>query len=143
MIADVRPNDISRRELLLLGNALAIGLACSPSAVWAAAAATGPGAHRPLLAELCDLVIPANDTPGALAAGVPAFVETAVAHALKGARADLIESFAAALDEFASGKYLDLPPARRLEMLSDIDSRALANTNNTELPQALQQWPTL
>ena len=143
MSADACPNDLSRRELLLLGSALAIGLACPPRAVWAAAATTGPGAYRPLLAELCDLVIPATDTPGARAAGVPAFVEMAVAHGLKDAKAALIESFAAALDEFASSKYLDLPSQRRLALLQDIDTRSLAKPQDAGLPQALQQWPTL
>src|SRR5713226_670501 len=92
-----KPSSLSRREVLLRGAALAIGLAVIPSDVWTRAAGIA-GPTRPLLERLCDLVIPSTDTPGAREARVPAFIEAAAAHGLRGADSRLLVEFAQALD---------------------------------------------
>jgi hypothetical protein len=138
----------SRRGFLVTAGGLAIGLALSPQALWAAtreaAAQNRAGPFRALLDELSDIVIPPTDTPGARAAGVPAFVETAIAHGLRSAKPDLLQTFATALNNFATGTYLTLPPERRVVLLTDIDTRTFANPPDAAaLPAPLLQWPTL
>jgi len=137
----------SRRGFLVTAGGLAIGLALSPQSLWAeardAAAKKSVGPFRALLDELSDIVIPATDTPGARAAGVPSFIEIAVAHGLRNAKPDLLQTFADALNSFAAGGYLSLPPERRMAVLSDIDTRTFANAADTGLPAPLLQWPTL
>ena len=72
----------TRRDALRGFAAITASLALAPDAVWAKAA-TSKRAADPLLVRLCDLVIPATDTPGAVKAGVPAFVTTALQHGLR------------------------------------------------------------
>ena len=70
----------------LLGSAAAAAVA--PASLWAKLARSETGganaAQGRLLAIVCDLVLPATDTPGAVEAGVPAFVALALAHGLNG-----------------------------------------------------------
>jgi hypothetical protein len=136
---------INRRELLLSGAALAIGLAHSPARIWAAvtAAEAASAPSLDLLTELCAAVIPDTDTPGAVAAGVPAFVVTAAEHGLEGAPPDLLQRFGTALDAFAGGPYLSLEPERRNALLTDIDARAFSRPAANPLPADLQHWTKL
>ena len=136
---------VSRRELLLSGAALAVGLVQSPASIWAAIAdpkaEDAPG--QDVLTGLCDAVIPDTDTPGAVAAGVPAFVVAAAEHGLEGAPPDLLRRFVTALDAFAGGRYLSLEPERRLALLSDIDERAFMPRSDQSLPADLMHWTKL
>ena len=136
---------VSRRDFLVSGAALAVGLAHAPATIWAAVAEAGDAAipNRDLLEALCDAVIPDTDTPGAVKAGVPAFVVMAAAHGVKEAPADLLPRFFAALDAAAGGRYLALAPERRLALLGDIDTRAFARGNDTPLPEDLALWKYL
>jgi hypothetical protein len=135
---------LTRRDVLISGAATAVALS-SPASMWAQVrdAKTKPTALRPLLDDLCDAVIPATDTPGARAAGVAAFVETAAAHGINEASESLLSRFAAALDELAGSAYLQEPEERRRALLADIDARAFSKPQDQTLSEVLRQWPTL
>ena len=61
----------------------------------AAAVEALPAARRATLAAVCGLIIPLTDTPGALEAGVPAFIEDMYAHWMLAAeRASLLAGLA-------------------------------------------------
>lgn len=80
---------MDRRDLLAGASALFGTALCAPLARAAEAAATGRGFsasralftpdQRALVAAICDRIIPATDTPGAVAAGVPQFIEMMLA----------------------------------------------------------------
>jgi gluconate 2-dehydrogenase gamma chain len=78
-----------------------------------------------LLEQICEAMIPQTDTPGAMAAGVPAFVRgmleqwaspssrTDVANVLEGIERQAWEKFGAA--------FLELPPDRRYQVVRSFD----------------------
>jgi len=136
---------VSRREFLISGAALAVGLANTPASIWAAVAEAGNDAVPApgLLNTLCDTVIPDTDTPGAVKAGVPAFVAMAAGHGLEGAPSDLLLRFSMALDAAAGGAYLSLEPERRLTLITDVDSRAFDRSGANPLAGDLALWPKL
>ncbi len=133
----------SRRQLF--GAALvAVGAAATPFAIWARVrrGETGPASprQRALLEVVCGLTIPDTDTPGAVAANVPAFVELALGHGLDGTRvfgsgqADApptgglfwIEALGAALDAQLAGDFLTAAAGRQASALAAIDAAAFA-----------------
>lgn len=69
----------SRRDLLKLAAFLGVGLITPAARAAMAAAEPWPSGARALVAEVAETIIPATDTGGAKAAGVPAFVEMMVA----------------------------------------------------------------
>jgi hypothetical protein len=94
-----------------------------------------------LLARLSDLVIPATDTPGAVAVGVPAFAELALRHGLeetapesaasRGGANDrgglvLLDEVARDLNRLAQGFFLNLTPDRQHGVLEAYDAAAFA-----------------
>ncbi|MEO7656665.1 MAG: gluconate 2-dehydrogenase subunit 3 family protein [Sphingomicrobium sp.] len=103
-------------------------------------------AQGQLLTDVCDMVVPRTDTPGAADVGVPAFVVLALAHGLEGSRAP---SASAAIPETASylrpdgsfrhlawleaeadrecnGNFIGRSKAERLDALKKIDARGFA-----------------
>lgn len=75
--------DLDKRSLL--GGAMSLAAA---SFLWGCAKRSEPAElssrQLALLAQVCDLVIPRTDTPGAVDVGVPAFVALALAHGMGG-----------------------------------------------------------
>jgi hypothetical protein len=88
-----------------LARALAAEVSAPPAAGFTASRAVLSDAQRAQLGALCDRVIPATDTPGAIAAGVPAFIELMLADWYSpGDRMDFLAGLAA-LDGFATKTY--------------------------------------
>lgn len=126
--------EMDRRSLLqhaamLLGSTVVLG-ACT-TLPEAAAATDGPfaltDAQRATLSALADTLMPATDTPGALAAGVPANVERLMqAWASAETRTEML----AALDrvEALGGGFTGLSPAARHDVLVPHDADALVVT---------------
>jgi gluconate 2-dehydrogenase gamma chain len=125
---------MDRRDLM--GYALFL-LGGSAAATVLSACTQGPADHyfsrkrRALLEDVADLLIPQTDTPGARAVGVPAIVDRMMA---QWASAETKTAFDAVLDELdahssqQNGKpYLELEPAKRLELYTAYDSERLAD----------------
>jgi hypothetical protein len=64
-----------------------------------------PAAHKESLAALCELIIPQTDTPGAIQAGVPAFVADMYAHWMVPAERKTVVDGLAALDSAAQAAH--------------------------------------
>lgn len=101
-----------------LGGSLAVDLA--QAADGRPAGAPLPESLRPTLAALADTIIPATETPGALAAGVPAFVADMFQHWMAEAeRSRFVEGLQAleadAQRRFGTG-FAQATPAQRAEV---------------------------
>lgn len=96
--------------------------AAPPPAGFTASHAVFSDSQRALVSAICDRIIPATDTPGAVAAGVPAFMEMMLADWYSdGDRMDFMNGLAA-VDSFAAkqgGKtFVSLPPDRQDAILT-------------------------
>ena len=94
------------------------------------AASVLPGAQFALLEIVTDVMIPATDTPGALAAGVPAFVRAMLDEwASVATRAEIL-GVLEALEKSAwvrrGASFNQLPPDQRHEILSEFDAAAMS-----------------
>lgn len=139
----------SRRGVLRGGLALA-GVALTPAHVWAqvaAGVAAGappalPARSQKLLERVCDLTIPDTATPGAVKAGVPAFIALAIAHGISRANAPvppdlftggnapagtgLLDWLGFELDLKTGGKFLSVKPDAQAKALGELDTAAYA-----------------
>jgi len=126
---------LNRRALVLgavflVGGAVALTRFSRKPA--ARAGSPGPGLtaeHYALLEQVCNVIIPDTDTPGALIAGVPAFIRGMLEEwGSAESRAD-VAGVLEAIDKLAWSRsgdaFLELPPERRLEVVSAFDEDRL------------------
>ena len=124
---------LNRRETFA-GFALSLGFISSGIAgqAWAAAPPLGwtPAALTPEQARALDvvaeLIVPATDTPGARAAGVPQFIDRAVGNWCSAAQAKLLRSGLDQLDVDAraahGAAFADLTAAQQTALLTRYDA---------------------
>ena len=118
-------NSLSRRDSLLFSLA-GLGITLVPASIWAKVAES-PAIHNPLLDTVCDLVIPATDTPGATAVRVPDYVRLCLAHADGITMAgNEWEQVAAALSQL---NFLQGSAEQRVECLTQFDASAFENAD--------------
>lgn len=142
--AEWTPAKADRRQLL--GGLAALGLLVgTPLTIWSQTREGGDSgatpSQRALLDSLSDLVIPATDTPGALAVGVPAFVALALLHGvgdtapeqaarvrMQGDRGGLplLDEVGHELNRRSQGTFTRLSPARQYAVLEAYDAAAFA-----------------
>ncbi|MDI1296705.1 MAG: gluconate 2-dehydrogenase subunit 3 family protein [bacterium] len=143
------PTGIDRRQVV--GGALLLALgAGTPALIWQKQRNGDVGSvdagQRALAERLCDLVIPATDTPGALAAQVPDFLLLALRHGLAGTHAmpagpyaldrpiaspqptglDYLDGVGRQLDAMGRGDFMASPPARQFALLARLDAEAFS-----------------
>jgi hypothetical protein len=131
----VNNGKLNRRGLLLGAVFLVGGAAALTRFARNSVAGTGPGAvfsldQFALLEQVTDTLIPATDTPGAVAAGVPAFMRQMLAdwgspqtHLAMLGVLDRIEK--QAWNRHGAG-FLELSAERRLDLMRSIDAESLA-----------------
>lgn len=135
---------LNRRDALR-GLALTVGAAATG---WAGAAAATtalswtPTALTPEQAQILDvvaeLIIPATDTPGARAAGVPQFIDRAMANYCEKWEIDQLTAGFARMDadaKAAHGKlFVALAPEQQVALLNVYDRETLTSTSGHFFP---------
>lgn len=114
-----------QRALVLVGSAAVLGgCATLPIADGTSTLFALTEPQRATLAALTDTIMPATDTPGALAVGVPAGIETMMR---SWASADTRAKMLASLDriETLGGGFAALSAAGRYDVLNPYDAEAL------------------
>jgi hypothetical protein len=132
----VNSSNLDRRALLLgavflLGGAAALTRFTRHSAT--RTGTQGPvlsGDRFMLLEQVADTMIPATDTPGALAAGVPAFVSNMLddwaSVRTRGEIIDVLEAIERQAWAQFGAAFLELTPERRLTVLRRYDEDAIS-----------------
>jgi hypothetical protein len=117
-----------RRRVLAKAAAIA-AVAATPPSLWAAvqdgaAVGAGTAGERALLNAVCNLVIPATDTPSATQVRVPEFVVLAVRHRLADAVPGAVMRLDAELARRVGRAFLSLDERRRRAVLEELDAEA-------------------
>ena len=68
-------------------------------------AAAVPGGHAVLIAALAERILPESDTPGAIAVGVPAFIEVIIHHWMTDEESARLEKGLTAVDATANARF--------------------------------------
>ncbi len=131
------PDTKLSRRALLLGAVLLVGGAGALTRFARGDRPTSPGAlaaaQFALLETVADVMIPATDTPGALAAGVPQFVRTMLEEWASSATRAQIAGVLDEIDKRAwvlrGASFAQIPPEQRHELLRDFDAAAFVLGN--------------
>jgi hypothetical protein len=111
------------------------------AAVWAdlnrlaQAKGNAPAMNDPLFDALCDLVIPDSETPGAKRAGVPQFLQLALAHGIAGSTTQDRHRLEVLLSVAAHGDFASLPRDKQHEVLEAVDAAAYGSPDSV--------WPRI
>jgi hypothetical protein len=133
---------MNRREWLKCVSALAAGAVAAPTllaAFDAYAAAQVPGtklqfftpAQGSLIGAVADIIIPRSDTPGAVDAGVPVFIDQMFANVYAKADQERYMSAMAAFDKAGGKPFLQLGEAQRKALVLKLHAEALADPKAT------------
>jgi hypothetical protein len=136
---------LNRRDAMRGGFALAIGVAsaglagpvaaavASPALAWTPTALTPDQAR--VLDVVAELIIPATDTPGARQAGVPQFIDRALADYCDKTQGQLLRTGLDRMDIDAraahGGVFVALTPQQQVELLTGYDREAAAFQNQS------------
>ncbi|WP_266171198.1 gluconate 2-dehydrogenase subunit 3 family protein [Dyella subtropica] len=134
---------MNRREWLKCFSALAVGAVTAPSllAVFDAyAAAQTPGtspqffsqAQSSLVAAVADIMIPRTDTPGALDAGVPGFIDQMFQNVYTKAEQERYLHALAAFDKAGGKPFLQLENAQRKALVTRLHHEATTKAKAKE-----------
>ena len=138
---------MNRREWLKCMSALAVGAVAGPSllAVFDAhAASQKPGAaprffspaQGSLIAAVADIVIPHTDTPGALDAGVPLFIDQMFHDVYTKADQQRYLTAMAAFDQAGGKPFLQLDETQRKKLVTKLHDEAISVPPHTTVPPA-------
>lgn len=139
---------MNRREWLKCMSALAVGAVAAPSSLLAvfdahaASQKTGAAlrffapAQSSLIAAVADIVIPRTDTPGAIDAGVPAFVDSMFKDVYTKAEQQRYLTALAAFDQAGGKPFLQLDQAQRKALVTRLHVKALGHAPDATLPSA-------
>ena len=138
---------MNRREWLKSMSALAIGVVAAPSllAVFEAHAASQKPDAAPrffsaqqgsVMASVVDIVIPRTDTPGAVDAGVPLFIDQMFHDVYTQAEKQRYLTALAAFDQAGGKPFLQLDDAHRKALVTKLHSEAISTPPHTVVPPA-------
>jgi hypothetical protein len=138
---------MNRREWLKSMSTLAVGAVAAPSllAVFDAfAASQKPGAalrffnpaQGNLIGAVADIVIPRTDTPGAVDAGVPAFIDSMFKDVYTKNEQQRYLTALAAFDRAGGKPFLQLDESQRKALVNKLHAEAVAAPPNAKLPPA-------
>lgn len=136
----VNRREALRRTALLMGGlvfaptAAGVLQGCSPSPDWTPEFFSADEAR--LVSALSEAIIPETDTPGAIEAGVPAFIEEMVTTAYAEEDRERFMDGLAAFGERAEADYgapfVDLAEAEQTELAAEENRRAIEGESETE-----------
>jgi hypothetical protein len=135
------PNGLDRRQAMIAGVGALATMMMQPgwvSAARAQAPALAADPRFPFLDRVSELTIPTTDTPGASAAGVPAFVLLALDSGMNGLTPAMLTTVRDRLDQDAGGAFLARPQADQFRFLAALDKAAYAAQPAAGTPE--QAW---
>lgn len=138
---------MNRREWLKCVSALAAGAVAGPSLLAtfdAFAAAQAPGyapaffkaPQNQVMTSVVDIIIPRTDTPGAVDAGVPAFIDQMFAAVYTQDEQQRYLSSLAAFDQAGGNPFLALDDNQRKALVKKLHEEALAHPDDAEKASA-------